>query len=247
MRDDISPDRMPPVGSSQLPTWAWEDPNAPAQPRMPALASSDLAYSGPSGFRTGWFGYVRWWWLICAVCAGLVVGAGITGGALYVASHSSSNGAKQPPAPTVYTVASVYHGTVVGVRPDNTLTIIQLTTTTTYNYGGQEGHPSELRVGVRFLVRGKVGTGGAITADRIQILLPTVTGVIQAIHVGRAQILERTKAVITIDLSPTAHIYNEHTNRALTVSDLKVGATITASGPFTSTGDMDPVSVAIQV
>jgi len=178
----------------------------------------------------------------------LLVGAGITGGALYLASHShSANGAKPPAAPTVYTVASVYHGTVIGVRADNTVSTIQLTTTTTYNYGGQIGHPSELKVGVRFLVRGKVGTGGTITADRIQILLPVVTGVIQSIHVGKAQVVERTKAVITIDLSPGALIYNEHNNKPLTVADLKVGETITASGPFTSAGDMDPVNVAVQV
>jgi hypothetical protein len=216
------------------PVWSWEEPlpNAISTQRPPQYKGNAARHYFLGG-------------LLGAIAAGSAV-------FLLLGGMSRLNSPKVPsistPSPqgaaSEYFVTGIYGLTITALSSNHAVVIVSLSTSTTYKLGDLPGTVSDIKVGDLIIVKGKKGIGGNITAGRILILLPTLSGTAVSVNVHYLVLIDSTRRMFTIDLSQSTKIVSSKTKQILSASTLHAGSLVTATCIISSTGSFTAVSMS---
>lgn len=231
---------LPPYGNSQPapepqssePAWSWEATPSSTSTR-PVIRQGNT---------------------VLHYCIGAAVGAIIAGSAVFFAiggiSKLGPNSSSQPPAAStpvtapVLTVEAVKGKTLlVALSSSGAVVIITISSSTTFKLGDLPGTATDIAIGDQIQVKGKKGIGGDVTADRVLILLPTLSGTVLRINSTGLVLQDSTYRTFKVTMNQQTKISSATTNQAVIASDIQVGASVKAMCVIGASGTLTAVSV----
>jgi hypothetical protein len=125
---------------------------------------------------------------------------------------------------------------------DGSTTTVTVTGSTKYMLGGSAGSKSDVTVGSRVDVQGTPGSGSTFAADVVTVQPAFVAGTITAVGSDSITVkkFDGSSATIHVDSSTKFRVAGV---TSPTISDLKVGNMVTATGRLRSDGSLDAQSV----
>lgn len=223
------------------PQWSWGPADStPYQMGTPA----DETPAKPS--RSKWLG------LSLAFIGGLVIGVVLLGAGVktgIVPVHGSTAGRQAAPTPVpatavVYVVTGVSADSISTVAPNNHPVFVHVSSGTTYQREGLAAALKDIVVGTRINIRGKSAADGSITADRIAILDPAISGQVKVILPSSMSITVKSQTVVVVLTSATKFV-DAKSHQPVSQSSLKVGQTVQVYGTYNASNHLNALIIAV--
>lgn len=169
----------------------------------------------------------------------LVLGGGIVLAAAHAGSTSAATGTSTitstvgasaaKKANPLFTVTTISGTTISAKRSDGTSVTIATSSSTIFIEADQKVTISAITVGSHIRVKGKQGKDSSITARKIQIVLPGISGAVTKIS-GNTISVQGKKHSYTVTVNATTKYYDAQTKQAIALSNIQVGQMVRVVG-----------------
>lgn len=192
---------------------------------------------------------------IALAMAGLIAGgiavAAAQSGAPSTTNTPSATTSTTHPAATrtkrvavVYTVTAVNGAAIAATESDNGAAVtINTSAQTAIVRAGQPARLSDITVGTKLHVKGHK-KAGAITAKRVEIVLPMVEGKVTGV-MGDTITVNTRGGSATVTVSGSTVILDAQTRQTITLGGVQPGEKIHAEGNLTSDGSLDALYILV--
>lgn len=227
--------------------WSWEDPEFVRF----AESMAGMAILGQKQMRRSYLERMILMFAIGLVIGGSLVGYAAVAGLLPVnALQSARKSTPTVTTPTplssiVYVVLEVKEETLSAVDSNNHTVLIHTSATTTFQRDGVAASLNEVTAGMRITIRGKVAQDGTISADRIAITDPVISGQIVVVKDNLLGITTKGQTTYVV-LNAQTKILDAKTGQTVDPNNVFSGYTIRVYGTLRASGLFDALLILIQ-
>lgn len=232
--------------------------------KVTAVGHGTLTVSGPGGRTTTYATTSATTYTVdglAATASAVAVGDRVTVRVPFSPGHfwgggtSSTTTTTAPATPTALTVNvvlpelagtvhTVGHGQFVLVDSQGFWRTVKTTAGTAYLQAGETAGATALTVGSQVEAVGTVDADHtALDASRVNVVLPTVTGKVTAVSGTAFTVSTFARTTVTVDTTSTTRFTAAGTTGSL--SDVKVGSVVSASGTRAADGTVTAVTVVV--
>ena len=142
------------------------------------------------------------------------------------------------------TVKSVAGSVLTSIQRDGTAEPITLTSSTTYQLGGQPATVDALTAGAQVHVEGTIASDGKFTATAIRIQPATAAGTVTATSATSITVKDQAGSSTVIDVNASTK-YGRRGAAAASLADVKIGSFVVAQGRRNADGSIAASQVVV--
>ena len=189
-----------------------------------------------------------WWRTVLILVMGMALGGVLVGVAALSGrlptARAPIGDAPTPLSSTVFVVVEMRGDTLACVDPKNQPMLIHTLTATTFEREGISVSDTDVSVGARIHVDGKVARDGSVFANSIAILDPALSGTITDITDGSLSLVRGGKT-ITVLLESDTRVLDAKSRQPLDPSSLRTDEAITVYGTMNAGGQFEALIVLV--